>query len=306
MARRPDTSAELEETRQYEQYSALLDDLRGLRWPARAAVRGGLAGAHTSRMRGSAAEFMEYRPYRQGDDPSRIDWKLFARSNRAFIRLSNDRAILPTTIVLDASASMDYPNKEPGKWELASRIAIGLATVARNGGDPVGLLIPLDDDPVRVAPGTRRTVLHEIMRGITGTRPRGSSPLAPVFSAATRGAGRLVVISDFLGDAGDTLSAAASAVAGSHEVHAIHIVARGELSPDGGLLLAADPELPEIRRPFPADARDAYVRAFTSWREQLEHDWSDAGVSFHSAVTEDDSADTVIRRIVAARAERRG
>ena len=60
-------------------------------------------------MRGISAEFTEYRPYRQGDDLGRIDWKLFARSDRAYIRLSNDRAIFPTMIVLDASASMDFP-----------------------------------------------------------------------------------------------------------------------------------------------------------------------------------------------------
>src|SRR6476620_10338881 len=99
-------------------YAALLDSVRGIRWPARAAVRGGIPGAHTSRMRGSSAEFTEYRPYRQGDDLRRIDWKLCARSNRAYIRVSNDRAILPTTVVLDASASMAFPVETLGKWHL--------------------------------------------------------------------------------------------------------------------------------------------------------------------------------------------
>ena len=122
-------------------YAALLDSVRGIRWPARSAVRGGIPGAHTSRMRGSSAEFTEYRPYRQGDDLRRIDWKLFARSDRAYIRLSNDRAILPTTIVLDASASMAFPLPSLGKWSLAAQAAIGLAAVARNSADPVGLVI---------------------------------------------------------------------------------------------------------------------------------------------------------------------
>ena len=80
----------------YDEYAALLDAVRGIRWPARTAVRGGIPGAHTSRLRGISAEFTEYRPYRQGDDTRRVDWKLFARSDRAYIRLSNDRAILPT------------------------------------------------------------------------------------------------------------------------------------------------------------------------------------------------------------------
>src|SRR5918995_1856987 len=108
-------------------YAAILDSVRGIRWPARSAVRGGIPGAHTSRMRGSSAEFTEYRPYRQGDDLRRIDWKLFARTDRAYIRLSNDRAILPTTVVLDASASMAFPVESLAKWNLAAQLAIGLA-----------------------------------------------------------------------------------------------------------------------------------------------------------------------------------
>src|SRR5215212_3728509 len=128
-------------------YAALLDSVRGIRWPARSAVRGGIPGAHTSRMRGSSAEFTEYRPYRQGDDLRRIDWKLFARSDRAYIRLSNDRSILPTMVVLDASASMAFPVETNGKWRLAAQLGVGLAAVARNGGDPVGLLLAGGDKP---------------------------------------------------------------------------------------------------------------------------------------------------------------
>src|SRR6478735_9542423 len=122
-------------------YAALLDAVRGIRWPARTAVRGGIPGSHTSRLRGISAEFTEYRPYRQGDDPRRIDWKLFARSDRAYIRLSNDRAILPTMIVLDASASMAFPLASNAKWTLAAQLGVALGAVARNSGDPVGLVV---------------------------------------------------------------------------------------------------------------------------------------------------------------------
>src|SRR5678816_2903673 len=138
-------------------FAALLDSVRGIRWPARSAVRGGIPGAHTSRMRGSSAEFTEYRPYRQGDDLRRIDWKLFARSNRAYIRLSNDRAILPTTIVLDASASMAFPLPGLGKWSVAAQTAIGLAAVARNSADPVGLVIARANEIVQIPPRTRQS-----------------------------------------------------------------------------------------------------------------------------------------------------
>src|SRR4026207_630568 len=160
----------------YDEYAGLLDSVRGIRWPARSAVRGGIPGAHTSRLRGISAEFTEYRPYRQGDDPRRIDWKLFARSNRAYIRLSNDRAILPTMIVLDASASMAFPVGTNAKWKLAAQRGVGLGSVARNSGDPVGLVIPRPDEPFVLAPRTRRSVTHDLIRAVTETRPGGSTP----------------------------------------------------------------------------------------------------------------------------------
>src|SRR5581483_10990842 len=90
-------------------YGPLLDAVRGVHWAARRPVAAGATGAHHSRMRGTSAEFSEYRLYRQGDDPRRLDWRLLARSDRAYIRLATDRAVLPTTIVLDASASMAFP-----------------------------------------------------------------------------------------------------------------------------------------------------------------------------------------------------
>ena len=87
----------------------VLDAIRDLRWVARRPVSGGLPGAHRARTRGTAAEFTEYRVYRKGDEVRRLDWKVLARTDRAYVRLTEDQAVLPTTVVLDASASMAYP-----------------------------------------------------------------------------------------------------------------------------------------------------------------------------------------------------
>src|SRR6476661_9120082 len=121
--------------------TALLDEVRGLRWPARRVAAASLPGAHRARLRSPGGEFSEFRLYRQGDDPRRLDWRLLARSDRAYIRLATDRAVLPTTIVLDTSASMAFPLATRGKWRLAQEIAIGLAAVVRADGDPVGVAV---------------------------------------------------------------------------------------------------------------------------------------------------------------------
>lgn len=282
-------------------FSALLDAVRGIRWPARAAVRGGIPGAHNSRMRGSSAEFTEYRPYRQGDDLRRIDWKLFGRSDRAYIRLSNDRAILPTTVVLDASASMAFPVDTRGKWNLAAELAIALAAVARTSADPVGLVIARSDEIVQLPPRTRQSAIHEMMRSVLKTNPSGNQPLAPAFDAAARVSGRIVLLTDFLGDADDLMGSVSRIVVAGKEVHAIHIVAPEEIEPPSETVLVADPEDPEVRRPLDADARDQYVRTFSEWRDRIAHDWSDAGVAYSVAVVGQEGADHIVRRVTAPR-----
>jgi len=283
----------------YQDYAGLLDAVRGLRWPARSAVRGGIPGAHTSRLRGISAEFTEYRPYRQGDDPRRIDWKLFARSDRAYIRLSNDRAILPTMIVLDATASMAFPARTHAKWKLAAQLGVGLGAVARNSGDPVGMVIARATDPIILPPRTRRSVVHEIIRAVSETRPGGATPLTPSLSTAAQTGGRLVIVSDFLGDAEELLAVAGHWVVAGREVHAVHVVAREELDPPRENAMVCDPELDEIRRPMVGDTREQYLASFATWREKVAHDWSDAGISYALAVPGEETADHLIRRIVA-------
>src|SRR5512132_1936121 len=132
-------------------YGALLDAVRGVRWPAARRVAGATLGAHPSRLRGNSSEFSEFRPYRQGDDPRRVDWRLLARSDRAYVRLTTDRATLRTAILVDASASMAFPLPSFDKWRLTRELAIGLAFVAHAEADPVGLAIAASG-PVLLAP----------------------------------------------------------------------------------------------------------------------------------------------------------
>jgi uncharacterized protein (DUF58 family) len=285
----------------YDQYAALLDAVRGIRWPARSAVRGGIPGAHTSRLRGISAEFTEYRPYRQGDDTRRIDWKLFARSDRAYIRLSNDRAILPTMIVLDASASMAFPVSTNAKWMLAAQLGVALGAVARNSGDPVGLVVAQEEEPLLLAPRMRRSVTLEIIRAVSGTRPSGSAPLAPSVSIAAQYGGRLVIVSDLLGDAAELLTVASRLVAAGREVHAVHVIAAEEIDPPSDAAMVSDPETPSLRRALTGETRDSYLAAYAAWRDQIAHEFSDAGVGYTTAIVGEETPDHLIRRITAPR-----
>jgi uncharacterized protein (DUF58 family) len=275
-------------------YGALLDAVRGVRWPARRPVPGGAPGAHAARTRGVAPEFAEYRPYRQGDDPRRIDWKLLARSDRAFIRLAPDHAILGTTFVVDASASMDFPGDGRGKWELAKRLTVALAAVAHASADPVGLTVVAGDAVRRLEPRTRRGVVGEVARTLDDVRPNGSPALA---STVLGTAARVVLLTDGLGDIEALRSALARHVARGGEAHLLHLVAREELEPGEAPMMATDPEDRALQRPLVAATRDAYLERFDAFRSDLARSMRADGVVVHEIV-DDTPAEVAVRRVV--------
>ncbi|HSJ64729.1 MAG TPA: DUF58 domain-containing protein [Gemmatimonadaceae bacterium] len=281
---------------------ALLDAVRGVTWPARRPVhRRGAPGTHVSRLTGASPEFTAYRPYRQGDDPRRLDWKLLARTDRAFLRITSDRATVGTVFVVDASASMAFPEPGRDKWALAVRIAVGLAAVALASGDPVGLVI--SGERVRLAPPrTRRGTVGELARLLGETEPGGAAALTDAVDRAPH-VPRVVLVSDFLGADGQTLLRAARArLAAGDDVQAVHVVAREELDPPERAVLAVDPERPTVERALGEETRAGYLAAFGVWREQLARDWRAAGAALHPVVTGEDPA-TAVRRIAHAALE---
>jgi uncharacterized protein (DUF58 family) len=276
-------------------YGSLLDALRGVTWPARRTIRGPAAGTHRSRQRGVSPEFTEYRPYRQGDDPRRLDLKLLARTDRAFLRITNDRATLGTTLLLDASASMAFPLVTQGKWMQACRIAIGLAAVAHSAGDPVGAIVPGEKGMAELPPRTRRGVIGEAARLLEMIAPSGSASLVAALTLV-RPTQRVVLISDFLGEGDTLLRAARERITAGADVLAIHIVAREELDPPGAALIAIDPEHPELERSLVVETREGYRAAFATWRAELARAWREAGAAYFE-VPDDEATDHVVRRI---------
>jgi len=275
---------------------ALLDAVRGLHWPARRPSPSHIPGAHRSTRTGVSPEFSEYRLYRQGDDPRMLDWRLLARSDRAYVRVAIDRAGLPTTVVVDASASMAFPLATRAKWETARHIALGLAAVAHADGDPTGLVVPREYEPaVQLAARTRRGVLAEFDRLLDDVDPEGGPLIAPAMAACRTQ--RIALISDLLGDADATLAAARVHIARGGEVFVIHVVAAEELDPPRRTLLAVDPEHPSLHRLLNAGARESYLRAFGEWRERMATEWRAAGAAYTVAAT-DQPAVEVIRRVV--------
>jgi hypothetical protein len=115
---------------------------------------------------------------------------------------------------------------------------------------------------------------------------------------ALRRTARVVILSDFLGDADDQLALARRYGAAGREIHAVHVVAREEIEPPRGRRLVADPEQPDLRRPMPPRAREEYLRRFEAWRTELAREWRGAGAGYTLVVPEAEPLRQTIRRIV--------
>lgn len=277
-------------------YGSLLDSLVGVSWPARRPIGTGAAGSHPSRLRGMTSEFTEYRLYRQGDDPRRLDWKLLARTDRAYLRITDDHAVRTTLIVLDGSASLAFPDGSSDKWVQARRLAVGLAAVARGEGDPVGLVVATESGLVRLPPRSRHGVIGEIARGVDGISPHGTVGLTPALQGIRAG-WRVAIISDFLEDEEALRARAATLVIEGVEVFAAHVVADEEAQPPRATRLATDPETPDLRRVLHAGVVAEYIDAFGSWRSALATRWRASGAEYSEIRTGEDTA-AAIRRMV--------
>lgn len=278
------------------EYGPILDAVRGLTWPARRRVSGVHTGSHLSRLRGRAPELSEYRLYRQGDDPRQLDWKLLARSDRAFTRLSDDRAVHPTWFLVDASASMDFPAESGAKWWMARALAVALAAVAQRAGDPVGAILVAAGGLVHVRARTRADVLVELVSALGSVTPAGASEGSPALLHIPERA-RLVILSDLLGDEEALRRAAAARASAGGDVHVLHIVSRDELDPPASIALAVDPEDPTVERPLDAAARAAYQARFAEWRDATARAWRLVGATYRQVQAEGDPA--LVARAVA-------
>lgn len=280
-------------------YGEILDAVRGLRWRARRPSRVAMPGIHQSRVRGTSAEFTEYRPYRAGDELRRVDWKLFARSDRAHVRISEERAVTPTWILLDASASMNFPEGPGSKWALAQQLAVALVAVAHAGGDPAGVMVA-GHPRATIQPRARRGVVAEVIRMLHDIPVAGANPLSGCLSLSARATPRVAIISDFLGDLDETVRVGREIMASGRDVYALHVVASEEIDPPGPISLVSDPEADDLRRSVTSGTRTGYMRAFAEWREETAARWLASGAAYRVIITGAEPVGHAVRRIVRA------
>ena len=155
---------------------------------ARFIVEGFLSGIHRSPFHGFSVEFSDYRDYVPGDDPAYIDWKLYARTDRYYVKRFQAETNLRCVMLVDTSASMDYSSRPRAltKLEYAVALAASLGYLMIRQQDRVGLMT--FDSRVRrhVPPRSKRAHLMKILDALARSGPGGRTDLAKAISTATR------------------------------------------------------------------------------------------------------------------------
>lgn len=240
---------------------ALLRELEKVRFAPRTRVEGRHAGRHMSPARGSSTEFRDYRAYAPGDDPGRVDWRVFARSDRHVLRTYEQESQTGCVILLDASASMAF-GESPAKHRFASQAAACLAHVVHHSQDQVGLLLARDGKQEWHPPGGSARHVNHLLHILDQSGAAGETDLPADLRHLNTLLNRrctLVVFSDFYCDPAECFTALNPFVHQGVDLHLVHVLDPRERDlPEGELIAFRDLETSEKLNADPRELRAAY------------------------------------------------
>lgn len=202
--------------------------LQNIEIKARLVVEGFITGLHRSPYHGFSVEFAEHRQYRHGDETRNIDWKVFARTNKYFVKQYEEETNLRSMIAIDRSASMKYASKgNIPKFEYASYLAAALSMLMIRQRDAVGLA--LYDTEVRtfLPPNSKPSYINAILNTLAATTPSDETHTATaldMLAERIKRRGLVVIISDFFDDARSVLNALKHFRHRNHEVIAFQLL----------------------------------------------------------------------------------
>lgn len=272
---------------------------------ARTVVDGFMYGIHHSRIPGAGLEFSQYRSYQPGDDLRRVDWKLFARSDRYFLRDAESDTSVTVRLILDASESMAHEEGGLSKFDYARLTAAALAVLTQRQGDAVALTALNDTDIRLLQPGRGQQHLHRLLHQLEQLEPAGTWPAWERMEGAfTTGAprGLAVVITDLHERTDEIRTVAAKLVALRHEVLVLHILGRAELEFDYQGTVAFE-ELETGRRVEVETAalRPAYLAALEHELRDIQHALQELPADY-ARFRLDQPLDEALRRYLTGRA----
>jgi len=251
---------------------------------------GAMKGERRSSRRGSSVEFADYRNYAPGDDLRRLDWNIYARLERPFIKLLEEEEDLAVHILVDGSQSMNWGEADGNKFKYALRLAAGLGSVSFASGDVVSIgLLQSGKVVTEFGPSRGQASLTRLFRFLENLEPGGETDLNRSmrdYSIIPRRAGLVILISDLF--ASDGYETGLRQLMGrGHEAALIHILAPDELDPP----LAGDLQLVDIETNHAQDVsldgglRERYRARAQAWIQSTQADCRKHGIRYLNVIT---------------------
>jgi uncharacterized protein (DUF58 family) len=268
---------------------AVVARLGTLELTARTIVEGLLSGLHRSPFKGFSVEFAEYRQYIPGDDLTTIDWKVYARSDRHYVKKYEEETNLDCHVMLDVSGSMAYGSRGITKFEYAQCLAASLAYLMNRQRDAVGLT-SFDDRvtarlPASARPGHLRALLISLDQLEPGRETDVARPLHQLAESLTK-RGLVVLISDLLDDPDRVVRALRHFQFRGTDVIVFHVLDPDEIDfPFERATRFEDLETDEEVMAVPAVVRSHYLKEMSGLIERYRRDLGASGIDYRLMTT---------------------
>ena len=240
---------------------------------ARYIVEGFLSGAHRSPYFGQSVEFREHREYSRGDDLRHIDWKVWAKQDRYYVKRYEEDTNLRCTLLVDVSGSMRYGSGALNKYEYACTLAVSLAYLLLRQQDAVGC-VPFDEAARGVVPlRTKRNHLQTLITALDVNQPKQKTDLYRVMRSVAESyprRGMILVFSDLLTERSSLFRGLQLLRQRGHDVMVFHVLDDDELDfPFNGPTRFEGLELPEHLTCNPRALREGYLQSLSAFLEEI-------------------------------------
>ena len=270
-----------------EQYlkPELAAQIKRLDLRAKMVVRGFLQGLHASPFHGFSVEFSEHRRYTPGDDPKGIDWVVYAKTGKYYVKKYESETNLTGYLVLDLSQSMGYTYRQQlTKLDYSICLSAALCYLMIQQQDPVGLVTFDTKMRASVPPRSRRGQLPTILSALTKLKVAGQTDLAASLvqlAAMLRHRSLIMLMSDLLTDEEPMLQALRSLRHSGHDIILFHILDEAEVSfPFTGMLQLRDPETGAVEPVQANDAAVEYRKNIALFRGRLEKQLTESRIDY--------------------------
>lgn len=248
-------------------------------------IKGFFQGMHASPFHGFSVEFSEHRKYVPGDNPADIDWLVYAKTDKYYVKKFEAETNLTGYLVMDLSASMAYSyQQELTKFEYAICLAAALCYLMIHQNDPVGLVTFGEKIVHCLKPKSKRQQIGNILSVLAKLQPHDRTDVAhslTQLAAMLRHSSLVMLFSDLLVDPEPVIAALRRLRHGGHDVILFHILDEAEVAfPFGGLVELHDPETQEKLQVDADSYRADYLEEIRRFRSQYEHECRQSRIDY--------------------------